>query len=85
VTLPLKESEAKVLLALLRNKSTPIMTLPRIAKLGGSAVYNSVRWLSERGLVEESRETEAPRRRMIILTGKGKQVAELLARVEEEL
>ena len=83
--MPLKESEAKVLLALLRNEETPIMTLPKVAKLGGSAVYNSVRWLSERGLVAESREKEAPRRRMIRLTEKGKRVAEFLLQVEETL
>ena len=82
--MPLKESETKVLLALLLH-DTPIMTLPKEAKLGSSAVYNSVRWLSERGLVAETREKEAPRRRMIGLTEKGKRVAELLVKVEQEL
>jgi DNA-binding PadR family transcriptional regulator len=61
------------------------MSLPKIAKLGSSAVYNSVRWLSDRGLVKDTREKDAPRRRMINLTEKGKQVAELILRVEEEL
>ena len=83
--LPLRESEVKVLLALLHNEQIPIMTLPKIAELGGSAVYNSVGWLSERGLVDESRESEAPRRRMIRLTDKGKRVAKLLDSVEREL
>jgi predicted transcriptional regulator len=85
VKLPLRESETKVLLALLKNEQIPIMTLPKIAKLGGSAVYNSVRWLSVRGLVSESRENEAPRRRMIRLSEKGKRVATMLQQIEQTL
>ena len=81
---PLKESEGKVLLALLVH-DTPIMTLPKEAKLGSSAVYNSVRWLSERGLVAETREKEAPRRRMIGLTEKGQKIATMLQQIEETL
>jgi DNA-binding MarR family transcriptional regulator len=83
--LPLRESETKVLLALLQNEQTPIMTLPKVARLGGSAVYNSVRWLSGRGLVQESREKEAPRRRMIMLTDKGRKLARMLQLIETEL
>ncbi len=83
--MPLKESEAKLLLALLRNRETPIMSLPRLAGLGGSAVYNSVRWLSERGLVTEHREKAPPRRRMIKLTEAGKKIATFLDQIEREL
>ncbi len=83
--MPLKESEGKVLLALLLNGDTPIMTLPKKANLGGNAVYNSIRWLSERSLVEDIREKGRPGRRIIKLTEKGKRVAELLLKVEHSL
>lgn len=72
-------------MALLRAGELPIMSLPKIADLGGNAVYNSVRWLSEKGLVTDKREKEAPRRRMIGLTDKGKSLGSLLGQIEEQL
>ncbi len=83
--MPLRESEAKVVLALLQKEEVPIMALPKVAGLGSSAVYNSIRWLSERGLVQESREKKAPRRRMIMLTEKGKKLARIVGELEAEL
>jgi DNA-binding MarR family transcriptional regulator len=83
--LPLTESESKVLLALLREKEVPIMSLPKAAALGNSAVYNSVRWLTEKGLVSEEREANLPRRRFMRLTDEGRKIALLLERVEQEL
>jgi len=83
--LPLSESECKVLLALLKKGQTPIMSIPELASLGGNAVYNSVRWLYEKGLATDLREKEPPRRRMIGLTEKGKKVAVLLEQVERQL
>ena len=83
--LPLRESESKVLLALLRGGATPIMDIPDLADLGGNAVYNAVRWLLERGLVTEQREKTPPRRRVIRLNDEGRKVAELLQKVEQEL
>lgn len=83
--MPLKESETKLLLALLRNRETPIMSLPKFAGLGGSAVYNSVRWLSERGLVTDRWEKVPPRRHLIKLTEKGRRTAELLEDIEKQL
>ena len=83
--MPLRESESKVLLALLREEKIPIMTLPRSAGLGGGAVYNSVRWLSEKGLAVDHREKEPPRRRMILLTEKGKKIAAILEQIEKQL
>ena len=82
---PLSESESKVLLALLREGQAPIMSLPELAGLGGNAVYNAVRWLSEKGLATDLREKEPPRRRMIGLTEKGKKAASLLEQVERQL
>ena len=83
--LPLTESESRVLLALLREKQIPIMSLPKAAGLGNGAVYNSVRSLAERGLLSEERETNLPRRRFMKLTEKGRRIAVLLERVEHEL
>lgn len=83
--MPLSESESKVLLALLNGGNQPIMSLPRVAGLGGGAVYNSVRWLSEKELVIDQREKDPPRRRMIVLTGRGKKIATLLHQLEHEL
>lgn len=83
--MPLSESESKVLLALLKEGQAPIMSLPELAGLGGNAVYNSVRWLSEKGLATDQREREPPRKRMIGLTEKGKKVASLLEQVEKLL
>ena len=83
--MPLRESETRVLLALLRDGETPIMSLTVTAKLGGNAVYNAIRWLSDRGLVSDQRETTQPRRRIVRLTEKGKQIASLLEQVEEHL
>ena len=74
-----------MLLALLREGQTPIMDLPESADLGGGAVYNAVRWLTERGLVSELREKSPPRRRLIKLTDSGRKVALLLYQVEREL
>ena len=83
--MPLSESESKVLLALLKEGQAPIMSLPELAGLGGNAVYNAIRWLSEKGLASDQREKEPPRRRMIGLTEKGKKVAGLLEQVEKQL
>ncbi len=83
--LPLRESEAKILLALLEGGDVPIMTLPKKARLGSNAVYNSIRWLSERGLVQDTREEKLPRRRLIGLTEKGKKVADFLYSIESTL
>ena len=83
--MPLNESESKVLLALLKEGQAPIMSLPELAGLGGNAVYNSVRWLSEKGLATDLREKDPPRRRMIGLSDKGKKVAALLEQVEKQL
>lgn len=83
--LPLSESESKVLLALLKEGRAPIMSIPGLAGLGGNAVYNSIRWLTEKGLATDEREAEPPRRRMIGLTERGKKVASLLDQVEKQL
>jgi DNA-binding MarR family transcriptional regulator len=83
--LPLTESESRVLLALLGEKEIPIMSLPKAAGLGNGAVYNSVRSLSEKGLVSDEREANLPRRRFMKLTEEGRRVALLLERVEQEL
>jgi DNA-binding MarR family transcriptional regulator len=83
--LPLTESESRVLMALLRTKEIPIMSLPKAAGLGNGAVYNSVRSLTERGLVSEEREANLPRRRFMKLTEEGRKIAALLERVEHEL
>ena len=83
--LPLTESESRVLLALLREKQIPIMSLPKAAGLGNGAVYNSIRSLSERGLVSEEREAKLPRRRFMRLTEPGRKAAVLLERVEHEI
>ena len=83
--MPLKESEAKVLLGLLAGGDTPIMSLPKKAGLGPNAVYNSIRWLSDRQLVEDVREEDPPRRRLIRLTPRGRKVADLLNHIEENL
>jgi DNA-binding MarR family transcriptional regulator len=83
--LPLTESESRVLMALLRAKEIPIMSLPKAAGLGNGAVYNSVRSLTERGFVSEEREANLPRRRFMKLTEKGRRVAVILERVEHEL
>ena len=83
--MPLNESESKVLLALLKESQAPIMSIPELAGLGGNAVYNSVRWLSEKGLTTDIREKEPPRRRMIGLTEKGRKIASLLEQVERQL
>jgi DNA-binding PadR family transcriptional regulator len=61
------------------------MTLPKSAGLGGGAVYNSIRWLSEKGLAVDQREKEPPRRRMIQLTEKGKKIAVILEQIEKQL
>lgn len=74
-----------MLVALLRAKEIPIMSLPKAAGLGNGAVYNSVRWLAEKGLVLEERESALPRRRFIKLTESGRKVAGLLEKVEHEL
>jgi DNA-binding MarR family transcriptional regulator len=63
----------------------PIMSLPKKSHLGGSAVYNAVRWLSQRGLIAEHREKTLPRWRMIKLTGKGKKIAIQLQQIESNL
>lgn len=63
----------------------PIMSLPGAAGLGGGAVYNSLRELTEKELTTDKRETKPPRRRMIGLTEKGKKIAALLAEVEKQL
>lgn len=83
--MPLSESESKVLLTLLKEGPIPIMSLPKSAKLGGGAVYNSVRWLTEKGLATDHREKDPPRRRMIGLSERGARVAALLGKIEEEL
>jgi DNA-binding MarR family transcriptional regulator len=83
--LPLTESESRVLLALLRAKEIPIMSLPKAAGLGNGAVYNSIRSLAERGFVSEEREANLPRRRFMRLTEEGRKIAVLLEKVEHEL
>ena len=83
--MPLSESESKVLQALLKEGQAPIMSLPELSGLGGNAVYNSIRWLSEKGLATDAREKEPPRRRMIGLTEKGRKIASLLEQIEKQL
>jgi DNA-binding MarR family transcriptional regulator len=61
------------------------MSLPDSAELGGSAVYNSIRWLAEKELVTDQRDKEPPRRRMIGLTEKGRKIAILLEQIERQL
>ena len=82
--MPLTEFESKVLLAL-RDRALPIMSLPKISGMSGSAVYNAVRALLERGLVSEERETKLPRRRFIKLTENGRKIASLLDEIERRL
>jgi len=82
--LPLTEFESKVLLAL-RDNGLPIMSLPKMSGISGSAVYNAVRVLLEKRLVSEERETKLPRRRFIKLTSSGRRVAGLLNQIEPEL
>ena len=82
--MPLTEFESKVLLAL-REKALPIMSLPKISGMSGSAVYNAVRALLEKGLVSEERETKLPRRRFIKLTESGRKMAGLLNQIEQGL
>lgn len=82
--MPLTEFESKVILAL-RDKALPIMSLPKISGMSGSAVYNAVRALLEKGLVTEERETKLPRRRFIKLTEGGRKMAGLLNQIEQEL
>ncbi len=74
-----------MLIALLENGELPIMDLPKKAKLGGSAVYNAVRWLEDKELIEDQREKNPPRRRMMNLTEKGRKIAVLLQQIEKEL
>ena len=56
-------------------------------KLKGSqySLYNTLRLLVETGLVKERHEGEWPKRRLFELTDLGREVAELLARIEELL
>ena len=83
--MPLSESESKVLLALLKEGQAPIMSLPELAGLGGNAVYNSIRLLSEKGLTTDQRDKYPPRRRIIGIKEKGNNIAGLLEQVERHL
>lgn len=82
--MPLTEFESKVLLAL-RREPVPIMSLPKISGMSGSAVYNAIGTLLEKRLVSEEREKNLPRRRFIKLTESGRRTASLLNQVEQEL
>lgn len=73
------------MLLALRDKALPIMSLPTISGMSGSAVYNAVRMLLEKGLVSEEREAKLPRRRFILLTASGRKIAGLLSQIEQEL
>ena len=74
-------------LILLLYREGPMMISEIKWKLKGSqySLYNTLRLLVETGLVKERHEGEWPKRRLFELTDLGREVAELLARIEELL
>jgi len=74
-------------LLLLLYKEGPLMISQIKWKLKGSqsSLYDTLRLLVETGLIREQYVGEWPRRRFFELTDLGREVAELLARVEELL
>ena len=79
----LTEVEQRVLKALAAKDKMLARELVEAARASTSVLNPAVEHLEQLGLVTEERENEFPRRRFIMLTERGKKVAELLFEIEK--
>jgi len=75
------------ILIVLKNFSdgATITELQDKSRVSSTALYNALRKLLEYQIIVEVREPYFPKRRLIKLTEKGKNIAEYLAKIEEAL
>ena len=83
--MPLNEIEQEVLKALLGKEKLTIRALIAIVNRSPNAILAAVNKLVGLGLLEEMREREFPKRRLVRLTSKGVKVAELLHQLDSIL
>jgi len=73
----------RILIYLLKNpEGAPMRRLVLDIDASQTAIYRTVRILTQAGLLEEHRERKFPRRRLIRLTSKGCKVAEILTQIQ---
>ncbi|MHC1628146.1 MAG: winged helix-turn-helix transcriptional regulator [Candidatus Nezhaarchaeales archaeon] len=80
--MPLNEIEQEVLKALLDKEKLTMRALIAIVNRSPNAILAAVNKLVRLGLLEEMREREFPKRRLVKLTSKGAKVAELLHQLD---
>jgi len=85
-TLPLSETEAKVLMALHDERKCYVTELQQKAKISRTAIYNAIRKLEKLNLIVVREQLETfPFQKYIEITDKGEKIAELLIQVEDIL
>lgn len=75
-------SACRVLVYLLKSKSSTVSDILNKGNFSQTSLYNALRKLKDAGLIQEELEQEFPRRRLISLTEKGRKVAEKLEEIE---
>jgi DNA-binding MarR family transcriptional regulator len=76
------EGTVKVLKFLLERKQVSISELKDGVGISQDAIYNAIEKLKASNLLEERREGRFPRRRLLVLTDRGKRVAEKLSEID---
>jgi DNA-binding MarR family transcriptional regulator len=77
------EGTAKTLKFLSKRNQASITELKDGVRISQDAIYNAIEKLKDAGLLEEKKERRFPRRRLLILTGRGAKVAEKLLEIDE--
>lgn len=75
----------RLLLLLARKGKMSMIEIRNSLEASNVAIYNAIKKLREAGLIDDKHEDRFPYRRLVELTPLGREVAELLARIEELL
>ncbi|WP_016731967.1 winged helix DNA-binding protein [Saccharolobus islandicus] len=73
--------EQKILIALSDSQGMSVREIIERTKLGSKTVVDAVNYLVEIGLVKEEQQQEFPRKKIIRLTDKGKEISEYLKKI----
>ncbi|BDB97472.1 MarR family winged helix-turn-helix transcriptional regulator [Saccharolobus caldissimus] len=77
--------EQKILIALSDSQGMSVREIIERTKLGSKTVVDAVNYLVEIGLVKEEQQQEFPRKKIIRLTDKGKEISEYLKKIYDIL
>ncbi|QGA54560.1 winged helix DNA-binding protein [Sulfolobus sp. E5-1-F] len=77
--------EQKILIALSDSQGMSVREIIERTKLGSKTVVDAVNYLVEIGLAKEEQQQEFPRKKIIRLTDKGKEISEYLKKIYDIL